>query len=33
MLGVCPKVAHVPSGLTEVTILECEAIEDNRERS
>jgi len=33
MLGVCPKVAHVPSGLTEVIILGHEAVGDNRERS
>lgn len=29
----CPKVAHVPSGLTEVIILGHEAVGDNRERS
>jgi hypothetical protein len=33
MLGVCPKVAHAPSGLTEVMILGHEAVGDNRERS
>lgn len=33
MLGVCPKVAHVPSGLTEVMTLGHEAVGDNRERS
>jgi hypothetical protein len=33
MLGVCQKVAHVPSGLTEVMILGHEALGDNRERS
>jgi hypothetical protein len=33
MLGLCPKVAHAPSGLTEVMILGHEVVGDNRERS
>ncbi len=33
MLGVCPKVAHAPGGLTEVMIIGHEAVGDNRERS